>query len=154
MVERKRTNRVIFHHSLSKTGDAKTIREWHLLRKFDEIGYHYVVLKDGKVEDGRVRKYVGAHAAGRNGDSIGVCLVFDGRTEEPTLPQIDACCNLYHGLCRSYSKSLKVEFHRPHVFNLFEPGTYGRFDACPGKMLDRTDFLECLAKFDPYGKVA
>ena len=39
------------------------------------IGYHYVIEVDGALRAGRLPDEVGAHAAGHNADSIGVCMV-------------------------------------------------------------------------------
>jgi len=40
-----------------------------------DIGYHYVVRRDGTIEDGRPVKTQGAHVRGANAHSIGVCWV-------------------------------------------------------------------------------
>jgi N-acetylmuramoyl-L-alanine amidase len=54
---------------------VKEIRKWHLQRGFAEIGYHYVIRRDGRVELGRPENQPGAHAAGYNLHSLGICLV-------------------------------------------------------------------------------
>ncbi|MBS0367594.1 MAG: N-acetylmuramoyl-L-alanine amidase [Proteobacteria bacterium] len=68
------------------TGD---INGWHRARKFkrqsaarsafnpalDAIGYHWVIYTDGTRATGRAPEEVGAHAAGHNADSLGICLV-------------------------------------------------------------------------------
>lgn len=51
------------------------IRKMHLDRGFDDIGYHYVIRRDGRTELGRPESAVGAHAVGFNSKSIGICLV-------------------------------------------------------------------------------
>lgn len=51
------------------------IREWHLRRGFSDIGYHFVIRRDGTVEPGRAVDQVGAHCKNHNALSIGVCLV-------------------------------------------------------------------------------
>lgn len=132
MRQRRDTNRVIFHHSLSHDVSAKTIGEWHVARGFAGIGYHYVVRADGTIERGRDLSCVGAHAYGRNADSVGVCITGDFRTAEPTTAQVDACRKLYVQLCELYDKHLPIEFHRPEYHK----------QACPGKMLDRLYFME------------
>lgn len=43
-------------------------------RGWSDIGYHYVIPKDGKVELGRPLKRIGAHCVGQNSRSIGICL--------------------------------------------------------------------------------
>ena len=59
---------------------AKEIRKWHTDPKPDgngwsDIGYHYVIRRDGTVELGRREEIPGAHVYGHNHDSIGICLV-------------------------------------------------------------------------------
>lgn len=54
---------------------AEEIRQWHLEREFVDIGYHFVIRRDGTVEEGRPMNRPGAHARGFNHISIGVCLV-------------------------------------------------------------------------------
>lgn len=63
------------------------IRLWHMSppRRWSDIGYHYVVDRDGAVAPGRPESRVGAHTLGHNKDSIGVCLI-GGRLSSPTDP--------------------------------------------------------------------
>ncbi len=51
------------------------IRAMHKQRGFNDIGYHHVVRRDGRVEVGRSEAVAGAHVVGHNAKSIGVCLV-------------------------------------------------------------------------------
>ena len=126
---RKETNRVIFHHSASGFVDVDTINAWHIERGFVCVGYHYVIRIDGKIEHGRKLQLIGAHARGRNSDSVGVCIVGHLGNNEMEKEQGEACARLYHDLCRVYNKELNIEFHH---------------EECPGKYLNRTEFLESL----------
>lgn len=68
---------------------AQVIDRWHAERGFarstywrgrqeprlSAIGYHYVIARNGALFNGRHLDEVGAHAAGWNASSIGVCLV-------------------------------------------------------------------------------
>ena len=75
--------KIVIHCSDSSDGqadiDAAEIHRWHQERGFDGIGYHYVIKRDGIVENGRPHYWEGAHVSGHNAGSIGVCLV--GRDE-------------------------------------------------------------------------
>jgi N-acetylmuramoyl-L-alanine amidase len=51
------------------------IRKWHLQRGFADIGYHFVIRRDGTLEFGRPTTESGAHAVGYNLHSLGICLV-------------------------------------------------------------------------------
>lgn len=56
--------------------DAATIRVWHVDGNgWDDIGYHYVIRRDGTIEEGRPTEVVGAHCPKVNRHSIGTCLV-------------------------------------------------------------------------------
>lgn len=58
--------------------DAFEINRWHIERGFSEIGYHFVILRNGQLQIGRDINKVGAHALPRdpyNTRGIGVCLV-------------------------------------------------------------------------------
>ncbi len=54
---------------------AHEINEWHVARGWACIGYHYVVRRNGLVELGRPLAMIGAHVAGHNQNSIGICMV-------------------------------------------------------------------------------
>lgn len=54
---------------------VKEIRRWHMEdRHWADIGYHYLIDRDGAVLDGRPVGVVGAHVVGHNTGSIGVAL--------------------------------------------------------------------------------
>lgn len=67
--------RHIVHCSDSKIGDVKVIRQWHLQRGFADVGYHFIIRRDGEIEVGRTLDVIGAHCEGYNRDSVGTCLV-------------------------------------------------------------------------------
>jgi N-acetylmuramoyl-L-alanine amidase len=46
-----------------------------MARGWRDIGYHYVVCLDGRIELGRELGDIGSHAKGHNAKSIGVCYV-------------------------------------------------------------------------------
>lgn len=51
------------------------IRSMHKQRGFNDVGYHYVIRRDGRLEKGRADTVVGAHVSGFNSASLGICLV-------------------------------------------------------------------------------
>jgi len=53
----------------------KEITEWHKARGFNDVGYHYIIRRDGTIEQGRELKTIGAHAKGYNSTSIAICYV-------------------------------------------------------------------------------
>ena len=58
---------------------AADIHQMHLNFGWDGIGYHKVINRSGKIENGRPEYWVGAHVQGKNKTSLGVCLI--GRTK-------------------------------------------------------------------------
>ena len=88
----KRTIReLIVHCSATPEGkdySVDTIRQWHLQRGFSDIGYHYVIYRDGSIHIGRDESIIGAHCTGHNTNSIGVCYIggcaSDGKTPKDT----------------------------------------------------------------------
>lgn len=136
MITRINTTSIIFHHALADKASADEIKKWHLGRGWDDIGYHYVIRKNGKIESGRALQLQGAHAIGRNETSIGVCLEGDFRKYQPTMHQLEACYRLYDCLCQVYLKELEVEFHRPLIGNT----------GCPGIKLNRYRFLALIKR--------
>lgn len=58
---------------------VKEIRQWHKDKGWSDIGYHYVIRRDGTIEVGRRNadgNYVkGAHVLGLNENSLGICMI-------------------------------------------------------------------------------
>lgn len=50
------------------------IRGWHTDKGWSDIGYHYVIFRDGTVLTGRPIEKIGAHVKGHNTGTIGVSL--------------------------------------------------------------------------------
>ena len=59
--------------------NATDIHKMHLSFGWDGIGYHKIICKSGKIENGRPEYWIGAHVEGKNSFSLGVCLI--GRDE-------------------------------------------------------------------------
>jgi len=56
--------------------NAATIKEWHVDGNgWSDIGYHFVIKRDGTLEEGRPVITAGAHCLGHNANSIGICLI-------------------------------------------------------------------------------
>lgn len=72
-------NEIIVHCSATIEGKDFTvddIRKWHVRdRGWSDIGYHFVVYRDGSIHKGRNIDIAGAHTTGHNTHSIGVCYV-------------------------------------------------------------------------------
>lgn len=82
---------IVIHCAATPEGKDFTvddIRAWHKARGFSDIGYHYVVYRDGSVMEGRPVGQVGAHVEGRNTGTIGISYIggvsADGKTAKDT----------------------------------------------------------------------
>ena len=91
LVNKRTIKELIVHCSATPEGkdySVDTIRQWHLQRGFSDIGYHYVIYRDGSIHIGRDESIIGAHCTGHNTNSIGVCYIggcaFDGKTPKDT----------------------------------------------------------------------
>lgn len=62
-----------WHQARGFRRSAEARNRWHW--RLPSIGYHYVVDLDGYVWEGRHLDEIGAHAAGHNARSVGICLV-------------------------------------------------------------------------------
>lgn len=75
----RKIRKIILHCSYTPPSmdiGADEIRTWHVRDNgWKDIGYHWVIRRDGIVDPGRPETAVGAHCAGHNADSIGICLV-------------------------------------------------------------------------------
>ena len=91
---KRRIDEIIVHCTATPEGQDKTvaqIRAEHMApvskggRGWSDIGYHYVVYRDGQVVTGRDVEISGAHCTGHNSNSIGVCYV-GGVENRPGVP--------------------------------------------------------------------
>lgn len=69
-------------HSLA--AKVAEIDRWHRDRNFSQVGYHWIIDRDGKFAAGRPETKVGAHVKGRNTGTIGICLLggFGGSADD------------------------------------------------------------------------
>lgn len=70
---RAKTNYVVLHHAAAKACSPYQVDSWHKTNGWSGIGYHYFVRKDGTIYRGRPEWATGAHAQGKNHESIGIC---------------------------------------------------------------------------------
>lgn len=74
----RKINKIVIHCSATHEGNnfnVDDIRRWHIQRGFNDVGYHYVILIDGTIQEGRPLYKPGAHVRGYNSNSIGICYI-------------------------------------------------------------------------------
>lgn len=104
---------IVIHCSDSTWGNSREVDRWHKERKFDEIGYHYLILNgithykyynplaDGLIEVGRRVDKLGAHCHGFN-QYIGICLI--GESGNFTQKQQNTLINLLKEIKKLYKE--------------------------------------------------
>ena len=130
----RKVNLIIIH--CSDTYDhldigATEIREWHLARGWADIGYHFVITRDGTIENGRdvdgdgdIFEEVGAHTYGYNQNSIGICMV-GGKSV--TGPPEDNFTDVQYRTLESLVRFMKASYPNATVHGHNEFST----KACP-----------------------
>jgi N-acetylmuramoyl-L-alanine amidase len=76
--ERRTTNYIVIHCAATPPEmdiGLQEIRQWHVAKGWYDVGYHYIIRRDGSVENGRPHYAMGAHVKGYNQESLGICLV-------------------------------------------------------------------------------
>ena len=76
--------------------------------RLGHIGYHYYVRRDGTIAPGRLETEVGAHCAGYNARSIGICYEggldrLGNAKDTRTTEQREALRSLIRIICRKHS---------------------------------------------------
>jgi len=148
---------IIIHCSATRPEWAKVkgvswkveeIRRWHTARGWSDIGYHYVVDRDGKVAAGRPVERTGAHTLGHNTGTIGVCLIgghgstaTDEPTEHFTNVQLIALRDLIEKLKKDYPSIRTVSGHNEYAAK-----------ACPGFRVDHWYHVQPIADHVPAHK--
>jgi len=130
-------------HTVGASGDpsAAQIRKFHTAPKpngngWKDIGYHFVVRKDGRVEHGRPLDRAGAHLEGAN-DTWGVCVTGHGDREPWTPAQRAAVLALAERVCREQGWGAdRVVGHREGPARFSAKPTAKR---CPGRLIDMAD---------------
>lgn len=121
-------NEIIIHCSATPEGkdySVATIRKWHTDPKpkgngWKDIGYHYVIYRDGTIHLGRPLDQIGAHTLNHNTGTIGICLIggcaADGKTPKDT--RTDAQKEALYTLCKILCDTLginKISGHREYA---------------------------------------
>lgn len=96
---------------------VEEIRQWHLGRGWDDVGYHFIIRRNGVIEMGRTLNVQGAHCVGYNMKSVGTCLV---GAHDFTEAQFSSLRRL-HTMLESLFNGIKAAGHRD----------FNRHKTCP-----------------------
>lgn len=104
---RKKTSYIVLHHRAGE-GDAQSIHKSHLALGWAGIGYHLYIRKDGSVFEGRPLDTVGAHTAGKNSESVGVCFEGNFENDKMSAAQINAGIKIVEFLMEKFPNATLV----------------------------------------------
>lgn len=128
LTKRPKTDMIVIHHTGNLTDDdlsAEQIHYIHLANGWSGCGYHFIIRKNGVIEQGRPVDMQGAHAADENWHSIGVHFSGNFEYVEPTDAQIECAAYLIGWLCETYDIPIhRIVGHRDLMAT-----------ACPGRFL-------------------
>ena len=112
--------KIILHHSATDEGTFESIKRYHMNKGWNDIGYHWLIEKDGSLHQGRHESLVAAHTKGHNSTSIGICLVGNFDKYKPSDRQINSLILLIRGI-----------FKRHGNLPIYPHSKYAR-KTCPG----------------------
>ena len=136
LTNRSSSDMIVIHHTGNSDSQgnyidddlsAAEIHELHQSLGWVGIGYHFVIRKDGTIEQGRPLWSQGAHAQGENYHSIGIHVCGNFEVAMPTPAQIEACAYLVGWIAEKYDipcDSAHIVGHRDLMPT-----------ACPGQNL-------------------
>ncbi|SPF53261.1 N-acetylmuramoyl-L-alanine amidase [Candidatus Desulfosporosinus infrequens] len=140
--------KIVIHHTASPTEvrrsgktvpvDVAMIREWHQTKGWSDIGYHFVIMPDGRCAEGRPLCRPGAHCivGRRNSIGIGICLV--GNFSETEMPEAQLV-----GLVNKV-KQLRADFHLKLGDVELHRDVSGAVTECPGLYFPTDSFKKKL----------
>lgn len=114
----RRVERVFIHCSASDAHNSvATIRMWHKLRGFRDIGYHYFIDREGMIHAGRDIEEVPAAQEGHNQKTLAVCVDGLSNFTPESLLALSKFCHSIHEAYRDVGKRVTFHGHRevnPH----------------------------------------
>lgn len=132
--------RLIWHHSADayEGKQLAKIDAYHKTRDFPisslgfYVGYHWIIECDGSVVQTRKEDEIGAHDAGENFNSIGVCFARNMSIQQPTEAQAIAAAKL----CGEILKRWHIPITR------VEPHRWDDETECPGTLVEDRWFIK------------
>lgn len=137
--------KIAVHHTASNAFTDRNLSAEEVMRStysyhttgrgWGDIGYNFVISPDGKIFEGRAGGdyVVGGHIYCANVQTIGVSLMGDFTSKDPTEAQTKALQSLLGGLAKKYNLDTSAEssFHGKFSYNVIGHRDYGQ-TACPG----------------------
>ncbi len=133
----KKVKYLVVHHSQRKNNNSlQKIKKAHLKRGFEDIGYHYLITKTGKIIQGRSEKFQGAHVYNHNKNSIGICLTGNFDLNKPSKKQIESLVQIL---------KKKIKKHKVLIKNILGHREFPKITkTCPGRFVDMNEIRNKL----------
>lgn len=109
------------------------IRRWHKARGWRDVGYHYIIDRNGDIGIGRPLGYTGAHTLGHNTGTVGICLL-GGHGSSADDKFFDNFTDAQDASLRELIADLKRDF--PTISKVSGHNQYAT-KACPGFRVPR-----------------
>lgn len=147
-----RPNRITIHHTVTPTHDSmsaparvRQIQAFHQQGNgWCDIGYHYLISRDGRIFQGRPQTKLGSHVGNNNTGNVGISLLGNFETGRPSDAQLRATAQLVDWLGRTYG----IPRARSHVKGHRQYGG----TACPGRnVYSKLDSIVAMARSGRYG---
>lgn len=109
-------DQIVLHHSATLNGTALAFANFHIQeRDWPGIGYHFVIAKNGEIEQVNELTTVSYHTQGQNLQAIGICLV--GDYDKQTIPdaQLSCCVLLCRHLFQKLGRELIINGHNQYA---------------------------------------
>lgn len=121
-------NAIIVHCS-ANTADTKIttedIRRMHIEQNhWADIGYHFVIERDGTIRKGRPLSKPGAHCRGHNAHSIGICYI--GGIDQAQRPEDNRTAEQRQSLLVLITNLIKL--YRCSVYGHHD---FNKYKSCP-----------------------
>ncbi len=127
--------RMAIHHTETPTNDSmspqarlRQIQSYHMdVKGWCDIGYHYLMSRDGRLWEGRPDNLLGAHSGGANSGNLGISVMGSHESTPITQAQLDNLAGLVRGLADARG----VTIDRAHIKGHREYTS----TSCPGNAL-------------------
>lgn len=104
---------IAIHHSLTKVGSSSAFANYHVTANgWPGVAYHFVILKDGTIEWNHNLGIKSYHVGNSNKFAVGICVVGDFRSEEPTTEQKASLFALHECLKRDMPNYKRTRQHQ------------------------------------------
>jgi N-acetylmuramoyl-L-alanine amidase len=109
---RQETKYIIIHCSATRPSQDigfEEINKWHRQKGWNGCGYHFIIKRNGIIEDGRPTDAIGSHCRGYNHNSVGICMVGGVSEDDHTIAEDN-----FEGDQWSSLKTLVEELHEKY----------------------------------------